>query len=68
MLRLHEVLGRSGSVQLQLAEGSLCQAVDLLGQTTDVPEGMDSRELAFGPYQVRSVLIRNPRQIKDCIR
>ena len=55
ILRLHEVSGRRGTAQLQLANGWKAEkVVDLEGVKTSK---IDARGLAYTPYQIVSVKV-----------
>ncbi|MDF3057615.1 MAG: cytosolic alpha-mannosidase [Rariglobus sp.] len=56
VLRLHETLGRRGSLKMTLASGAKGRPVDLLNQPLDGTKAADGEvALAVTPYQVRSV-------------
>jgi alpha-mannosidase len=54
ILRLHEVLGRSGSMQLELAEGWSAERTDL----SELPGEKVESDLSFRAYEIVSVLLR----------
>lgn len=54
VLRLHEVAGRRGVMQLQLADGWRASVTNL---SRTEPKPIESGAVAFKPYQVLSVLI-----------
>lgn len=58
VLRLHETLGRRGSIGLALADGAQAVPADLLNQVLPGSTASAGRlSLPVGPYQVRSVRI-----------